>query len=96
MKLPQHSSDRPVPARDASPEGHNRRVPPLVWIILALLVGWFVFAAIQKGGTHRTPQGGTTPSAAERPSYMPAAPATGDAPATPAGSINGPNQPPPQ
>ena len=34
------TEQRPVPPADASPEGpsHNRRIPPLVWIILALVV----------------------------------------------------------
>ena len=34
------SDPRPIPPSDVSPEGlsHTRKVPPLVWIILALLV----------------------------------------------------------
>jgi len=31
---------RNIPPRDVSPEGaaHNRRIPPLVWVILALVL----------------------------------------------------------
>jgi hypothetical protein len=78
---------------DPSPERPSRRIPPLVWIILALLIVWLGVAVVQRGGFNRTPSGGTAPSEAEGPSYMPAAPAQGSAPATPAGTINGPNQP---
>jgi hypothetical protein len=40
------SEQRPIPPRDVSPEGpsHNRRIPPLVWVILAL-----VFAVLAIG-----------------------------------------------
>jgi hypothetical protein len=71
-----------------------RKIPPLVWIVIAILVGWLVIALIQRGGTHTTPHGGTMPEAAEGPAIMPAAPARSGAPATPAGVINGPTQPP--
>lgn len=39
---------RPVPPHDVSPEGlsHTRRVPPLVWIILALLIGLAAYAGV--------------------------------------------------
>jgi flagellar basal body-associated protein FliL len=73
-----------------------RRIPPLVWIVLALLVAWLVVAMMQRKGADHTPQGGSTPAQAEGTSTMPAAPASGDAPATPAGTINGPTQPAPQ
>jgi hypothetical protein len=37
-----------------------RRIPPLVWIVVALLAAWFVIAMIQRApGAHRTPSGGT-------------------------------------
>ena len=81
---------------DAAPKKASRRIPPLVWIVLALLVGWLVVAMMQRQGSDRTPQGGSTPAAAEGTSVMPAAPAQGDAPATPAGTVNGPQQPPAQ
>ena len=70
-----------------------RKIPPLVWIVLAILVGWLVVAMLQRGGTHVTPQGGTMPQQAEGPSTMPAAPATPNAPGTPAGTVNGAGQP---
>lgn len=70
------------------------RIPPLVWIVVALLVGWLVVAVAQRGGTDTTPQGGTTPMAAEGPSIMPPASATPEAPATPGGVVN-PETPPP-
>jgi len=71
----------------------DRKIPPLVWIVLALLVAWLVVALMQRGGTHVTPQGGTAPQQAEGPATMPAAPGGPGAPATPAGTVNGPNQP---
>jgi hypothetical protein len=97
------NSTRPAGSHDASPgeaasreaaaDRPSRRIPPLVWIVLALLLVWLVVAVMQRGGSNRTPSGGSVPSAAEGPSYMPASPAHGSAPATPAGSINGPNRP---
>jgi hypothetical protein len=34
------TDQRPIPPSDVSPEGlqHTRRVPPLVWVILALVI----------------------------------------------------------
>jgi hypothetical protein len=86
--------DRPPvsPASDSAGR-EGRRIPPLVWIVIFILVAWLAWAWVQRGGTDRTPQGGTMPSAAEGPSYMPAAPASGSAPATPPGTVNGPQQP---
>ncbi|WP_374468675.1 hypothetical protein [Phenylobacterium sp.] len=81
---------------EAAPKKASRRIPPLVWIVLALLVGWLVVALMQRQGSDRTPQGGAHPAQAEGTSIMPAAPAQGDAPATPAGTVNGPAQPPAQ
>jgi hypothetical protein len=78
-----------------APEDHHakKRIPPLVWIVVAILVAWLVIALVQRGGTHVTPQGGTMPQQAEGTSVVPAAPAGPGAPATPAGTVNGPNQP---
>jgi hypothetical protein len=90
------TASRPVPPRDASPEGRNRRIPPLIWIIVALLVVWFIIAGVMRRGVDNTPQGGSTPAAAEGSSHMPAAAANGSAPATPEGTVNGPNQPAPR
>jgi hypothetical protein len=71
----------------------GRKIPPLVWIVIAGLVAWFVVARLQQGGIHVTPHGGTMPEAAEGPSVLPAAPAHGGAPATPGATVNGPAQP---
>jgi flagellar basal body-associated protein FliL len=73
-------------APDTQPRKGTRNIPPLVWIVLAILVGWFVVAMVQRGGTHTTPQGGQMPQAEQGTSVMPPAPATGDAPAT-AGNV---------
>jgi hypothetical protein len=83
--------------RTASPDNPRKKggVPPLVWIVLVLLVGWFAVMMMQRKGADESPQGGTHPVQAEGPSVMPAAPANGSAPATPAGVANGPNQPEP-
>lgn len=78
------------------PRKATRNIPPLVWIVLAILVAWFVVAMMQRKGADHTPQGGSTPAQAEGTSVMPAAPANGSAPATPAGTVNGPQQPAPQ
>jgi hypothetical protein len=80
-------------AKGGSPGG-RRRIPPLVWIIVAILVAWFAIAMWQRQGVHRTPSGGTMTSEAEGQSYMPPAPANGSAPATPGGAVNGAYQPP--
>lgn len=68
----------------------KRKIPPLVWIVVAILIGWFVVAMLQRGGTHVTPQGGTMPQAVQNEAVMPPAPATGNAPATPGGVIQSP------
>lgn len=77
------------------PTKATRNIPPLVWIILAILIIVGVIAFMQRKGADVTPSGGTTPAAAEGTSVMPAAPAQGDAPATPASTVNGPQQPAP-
>ena len=77
------------PTEPAPAERRARRIPPLVWIVVGLLVAWLIVAMLQRGGTHVTPQGGTMPQAQEGTSYMPPAPATPTAPATPGGV--GPN-----
>ena len=82
MSDPRSTATEPKP-RD------NRRIPPLVWIVVAILVGWFVVAMLQRGGTHETPQGGTAPQAAQGETVMPPAPPSGAAPATPGGVVGG-------
>lgn len=79
-----------------SPQKSSRRIPPLVWIVLALLVGWLVIAMVQRGGTDRTPGGGSAPMAEQGPSVMPPAPASGTTPATPGGVAEGPTGATPQ
>lgn len=79
-----------------STQKSGRRIPPLVWIVLALLVGWLIVAMVQRGGTHRTPDGGTMPMAEQGPSVMPPAPASGTAPATPGSVTDGASSPTPQ
>lgn len=71
------SIDRPEPTRP------TRNVPPLVWVIVAIFVGWLAIALFQRAGTHETPQGGETPTAAPEAGVSPATPATPDAPGTP-------------
>lgn len=70
-----------------------RRIPPLVWIVVFLLVAWFAWAWVQRGGQDVTPQGGTMPRQAEPSAVMPAAPPSGTAPGTPEQTVNGPEQP---
>jgi hypothetical protein len=48
-----------------------RRIPPLVWIVIFLLVAWFAWAWVQRGGTDVTPHGGTMPREAQGTSTMP-------------------------
>jgi hypothetical protein len=86
-------ASRPDGADPGAPR-RATRIPPLVWIILALLIGWFVVAMMQRGGSDRTPQGGEVPRQAEGPAIMPPAPPSGSAPATPGGVVNGPDEPP--
>lgn len=76
-----------------SPSKPGRRIPPLVWIVLAGLVAWAVIMMVQRGGTHRTPSGGEMPMAEQGPSIMPPAPAEGATPATPGGVANAPAAP---
>ncbi|MDB5466169.1 MAG: hypothetical protein JWQ46_931 [Phenylobacterium sp.] len=90
---PTHPPTGPDSYDRGEPRKATRNIPPLVWIVLALLVAWFAVAMIQRGGTDRTPQGGSMPRQAEGTSVMPAAPANGSAPATPAGAVNGPQEP---
>lgn len=79
--------------KTGAPGPRSRRIPPLVWIVVALLVAWLVVALVQRGGTHVTPSGGTAPQQAEGPAIVEPAPPTATAPGTPVGVVNGPNQP---
>ena len=46
---------RHIPPRDMSPEGpqHTRKIPPLVWVILALVIGALGYGLVG-GGLDRT------------------------------------------
>jgi hypothetical protein len=70
-------------------ERPTRNIPPLAWIVLVLLVLAIGVSFVYRRGEHVTPSGGTMPQAPEKAAVMPAAPATGDAPATP-GSVVAP------
>jgi hypothetical protein len=93
---PTHPTNEPDSYERREPRKATRNIPPLVWIVVAILIGWLVVAMMQRGGTHRTPQGGTMPTQEQGTSYMPPAAPSGDAPATPGGVVNGPQQPAPQ
>jgi hypothetical protein len=85
-------------SQQTSREAPRRRgrsgIPPLVWIVLALVVAAIAWAVSQRSGTLVTPHGGTHPTQAEGPSVMPPTPPSGDAPGTP-GSV-GPGTSPPR
>lgn len=87
---PTHPTTQPDNADMPEPRGGTKNVPALAWIIGALVVVAISWGAMQRGGTHVTPQGGETPMAKQEDAVMPAAPASGDAPATPAGAVTGP------
>jgi len=65
-------SDRPIPAHDVPPRGGKvKAIPPLVWVVLALLVAMAIWGVVQYGGSHVTPGGGQTPQAVQAPTVMP-------------------------
>jgi len=82
-----------APTAGPSARREGRRIPPLVWVVIFILVAALAWMWVQRGGVDVTPQGGTMPRAAEGTAYMPAAPARGGAPATPAGPVNGSQEP---
>lgn len=59
-------ANRPAPSR--------RKIPPLVWIVLAILVGIVLYGLATYGGSRTTPQGGTVEQAKPEESVMPPAP----------------------
>lgn len=79
----------PRPSDTGQKAKGGRKIPPLVWIVLAILVAWLVIALLQRGGTHVTPQGGTMPQATQGEAVMPPAAPSGNAPATPGGVVGG-------
>lgn len=62
-------------------QSRSRKVPPLVYIIVALVAAWLIGTVVMRKGEHVTPSGGTMPQADEGTAYMPASPATDGAPA---------------
>ena len=55
-----NNTDPTVPPEDAPPRGGKaKRIPPLVWIVLGLLVLFAVIAVSQCDGARRTPSGDT-------------------------------------
>jgi len=76
--------DPSVPPEDAPPRGGKAKaIPPLVWVILALLVLMAVLAMAQCDGNHRTIGGGDTPMknpAQEQQTIMPATPPPAERP----------------
>ena len=74
--MAQQDTSRRVDPRDASPDtGRTHRVPPLIWIVVALLVAWFAVAVWQRQGTHPTASGReTVTSGAQSTGYLPPAP----------------------
>lgn len=62
----------------------KRKIPPLVWIIVAIFVAWAVIAFMQNRGETSSTGEVTHPVSAQGDAVMPAAPATPAAPGTPA------------
>ena len=58
IKPSQHIPDR---IDDPEDQHASHNVPPLVWVILAILVLVVAIAAMQHRGTHVTPEGRTMP-----------------------------------
>ncbi|HEX6859893.1 MAG TPA: hypothetical protein VF138_06805 [Caulobacteraceae bacterium] len=72
-------TDPTVEPRDAPPRGGRaKKVPPLAWIVLGLLVLFAVIALSQCDGQHVTPGGGTMPQAQVDDSREAVMPATND------------------
>jgi hypothetical protein len=49
----------------------GRKIPPLVWIVIAILVGIVLYAAMTYGGSRTTPSGGTVEQAKPEASLPP-------------------------
>ena len=65
---------------NTSGKAKKKGVPPLVWIILAIVAGWITFAFVA-GEKEPAPLGqDPLPQLETGKSYMPEAPARGDAP----------------
>lgn len=74
------------PQDPSKPHPPKRKIPPLVWILVAIMVGWLVIFLVQREGVVESPSGGTHPVAEPREAISPATPATPEAPGTPATS----------
>lgn len=73
-----------------SENGKKKGVPPLVWIILLILVGWIAFTFLARGDESGPDDNGQMLQPRPDTTYMPAAPAQGDAPATEGGTMTTP------
>lgn len=77
-----------------TPEQKKRKVPLLVWIIAAILIGWFAIAFFTGGEIDAGAAGDARPETTAQDAYMPAAPAQGDAPAVAGdGAVTPPSEP---
>ncbi|HEY9218100.1 MAG TPA: hypothetical protein VIO94_08625 [Phenylobacterium sp.] len=83
--MTQQTTDTPTEARSA-----KKRIPPLVWVIAAIFVAWLAVSLMQRDHEVVSPQGGTHPASQQSDATMPAAPATTDAPGTPASKVTNP------
>ncbi len=72
-------------------EKKKKGVPPLVWIILVIVVGWIAFTFIARGEGGGPDDNGDMLQPRPDTTYMPAAPAQGDAPATEGRAITTPD-----
>jgi hypothetical protein len=70
--------------RSSEHQPAKRKVPILVWIVVAIFVAWAVIAFMQNRGETSSTGEVTHPTAAQGDVVMPAAPATPSAPGTPA------------
>lgn len=68
----------------SKPHYPKRKIPPLVWIVAAIFVGWLAIFLVQRDGVVESPSGGTHPTSAQGDAVSPATPATPEAPGTPA------------
>lgn len=70
--------------RSSEPHPTKRKIPILVWVVVAIFVAWAVIAFVQSRGETSSTGEVTHPTAAQGDAVMPAAPATPAAPGTPA------------
>jgi hypothetical protein len=58
----------------------KKGVPPLVWIVLAIVAGWIAFTFLIRDDERTSPSGETMPQLESGETYMPEAPARDGAP----------------